>query len=195
MTAISQDLMHQEDITNLVKDAYAGLESGGGVESVDWAYSAEELAELPAGARDWALGVGNPVRYAGLRPGETVLDVGSGGGIDSILSGRRVSPGGHVIGLDILPEMTARAAEHAAQAGVAEVCEFRVGQMESIPLPDASVDVAISNGVINLSPRKSRVMAELFRIIRPGGRFCVSDLVVENELPPEMLTNGAAWAG
>ena len=195
MTAISQDLMHQEDITNLVKDAYAGLESGGGVECVEWAYSAEELAELPAGARDWARGVGNPVEYAGLRPGETVLDVGSGGGIDSILSARRVSPGGHVIGLDILPEMAARAAEHAAQAGVAEVCEFRVGQMESIPMPDASVDVAISNGVINLSPRKSRVMAELFRVIRPGGRFCVSDLVVENELPPEVLTNGAAWAG
>ncbi len=195
MTEVGQDLMQQEAITDLVKNAYAGLDAGGGVESIDWAYSAEELAELPAGARDWALGVGNPVRHADLRPGEIVLDVGSGGGIDSILSARRVSPGGHVIGLDILPEMTARAAEHAVQAGLGGLCEFVVGPMEAIPLPDATVDVAISNGVINLSPRKSRVMAELFRVIRPGGRFCVSDLVVENELPPEVLTNGAAWAG
>lgn len=190
-----QDLMHQDEITQLVKDAYAGLETGGGVEAVEWAYSVEELAELPPGARDWALGVGNPVPHAELRPGETVLDVGSGGGIDSILSARRVSPGGHVIGLDILPEMIVRAGEHAFQAGVGEICEFRLGQMEAIPLPEASVDVAISNGVINLSARKSRVMAELHRVIRPGGRLCVTDLVVEHELPPEILANGAAWAG
>lgn len=195
MIPVRHDLMQQAEITNLVKEAYGELTTGGGVEAVEWAYSAEELAEVPGGARAWALGVGNPVRHAQLRPGETVLDVGSGGGIDSILAARRVSPGGHVIGLDILHEMTARAAEHAAEAGVADICEFRIGQMEAIPLPDASVDVAISNGVINLSPRKSRVMAELFRVIRPGGRFCVSDLVVENELPPEVLTNGAAWAG
>ncbi len=195
MTATDQDLMHQEEITNLVKDAYGSLTSGGGAESIDWAYSAEELAELPDGARGWALGVGNPVRRAALQPGETVLDVGSGGGIDSILSARRVSPGGRVIGLDILPEMAERATGNAVAAGYAEVCEFIVGQMEAIPLPDASVDVVISNGVINLSPQKSRVMAELFRVIRPGGRFCVSDLVVENELPPEVMTSGAAWAG
>lgn len=197
MTAIHQrtDLMQQAEITGLVKDAYGELTTGGGVECIDWAYSPEELAEIPVGARNWALGVGNPVRHAQLRPGETVLDVGSGGGIDSILAAHRVSPGGHVIGLDILPEMTARGSEHAAAAEVADVCEFRIGQMEAIPLADASIDVAISNGVINLSPRKSRVMAELFRVIRPGGRFCVSDLVVENDLPPEVLTNGAAWAG
>lgn len=195
MTAIGRDLMHQEEITELVKDAYGELESGGGIAAIEWAYSDEELAEVPVGARDWALGVGNPVRHAALRTGETVLDIGSGGGIDSILSARRVSPGGHVIGLDILPQMVSRAGEHAAEAGLSAVCEFRIGQMEAIPLPDASVDVAISNGVINLSPRKSRVMAELYRVIRSGGRFCVSDLVVENELPPEVLTNGAAWAG
>jgi SAM-dependent methyltransferase len=194
MTA-ETDLLHQEDVTELVKTAYANLDQGGGFLAIEHMYSAAELEPLPLAAIDWALGVGNPVRHAGLQLGETVLDVGSGGGIDSILAARHVGPDGNVVGLDILPEMTARAAEHARAAGVGDRCSFVVGQMEAIPLPDASVDVVISNGVINLSPRKARVLAELFRTLRPGGRFCISDLVVETELPPEVLTNGAAWAG
>jgi len=194
MTA-ETDLLHQEDVTELVKTAYANLDQGGGFLAIEHMYSAAELEPLPLAAVDWALGVGNPVRHAGLQLGETVLDVGSGGGIDSILAARHVGPDGNVVGLDILPEMTARAAEHARAAGVGDRCSFVVGQMEAIPLPDASVDVVISNGVINLSPRKARVLAELFRTLRPGGRFCISDLVVETELPPEVLTNGAAWAG
>jgi arsenite methyltransferase len=194
MTA-ETDLLHQEDVTELVKTAYANLDQGGGFLAIEHMYSAAELEPLPLAAVDWALGVGNPVRHAGLQLGETVLDVGSGGGIDSILAARHVGPAGNVVGLDILPEMTARAAEHARAAGVGDRCSFVVGQMEAIPLPDASVDVVISNGVINLSPRKARVLAELFRTLRPGGRFCISDLVVETELPPEVLTNGAAWAG
>jgi len=194
MTA-ETDLLHQEDVTELVKTAYANLDQGGGFLAIEHMYSATELEPLPLAAVDWALGVGNPVRHAGLQLGETVLDVGSGGGIDSILAARHVGPDGNVVGLDILPEMTARAAEHARAAGVGDRCSFVVGQMEAIPLPDASVDVVISNGVINLSPRKARVLAELFRTLRPGGRFCISDLVVETELPPEVLTNGAAWAG
>jgi len=194
MTA-ETDLLHQEDVTELVKTAYANLDQGGGFLAIEHMYSAAELEPLPLAAIDWALGVGNPVRHAGLQLGETVLDVGSGGGIDSILAARHVGPAGNVVGLDILPEMTARAAEHARAAGVGDRCSFVVGQMEAIPLPDASVDVVISNGVINLSPRKARVLAELFRTLRPGGRFCISDLVVETELPPEVLTNGAAWAG
>lgn len=194
MTA-ETDLLHQEDVTELVKTAYANLDQGGGFLAIEHMYSAAELEPLPLAAVDWALGVGNPVRHAGLQLGQTVLDVGSGGGIDSILAARHVGPAGNVVGLDILPEMTARAAEHARAAGVGDRCSFVVGQMEAIPLPDASVDVVISNGVINLSPRKARVLAELFRTLRPGGRFCISDLVVETELPPEVLTNGAAWAG
>ena len=194
MTA-ETDLLHQEDVTELVKTAYANLDQGGGFLAIEHMYSAAELEPLPLAAIDWALGVGNPVRHAGLQLGETVLDVGSGGGIDSILAARHVGPDGNVVGLDILPEMTARAAEHARAAGVGDRCSFVVGQMEAVPLPDASVDVVISNGVINLSPRKARVLAELFRTLRPGGRFCISDLVVETELPPEVLTNGAAWAG
>jgi len=194
MTA-ETDLLHQEDVTELVKTAYANLDQGGGFLAIEHMYSAAELEPLPLAAVDWALGVGNPVRHAGLQLGETVLDVGSGGGIDSILAARHVGPDGNVVGLDILPEMTARAAEHARAAGVGDRCSFVIGQMEATPLPDASVDVVISNGVINLSPRKARVLAELFRTLRPGGRFCISDLVVETELPPEVLTNGAAWAG
>lgn len=194
MTA-KTDLLHQGDVTELVKTAYANLDQGGGFLAIEHLYAAAELEPLPLAAVDWALGVGNPVRHAGLQLGETVLDVGSGGGIDSILAARLVGPAGSVIGLDILPEMTARAAEHARAAGVGDQCRFVVGQMEAVPLPDASVDVVISNGVINLSPRKGRVLAELFRTLRPGGRFCISDLVVETELPPEVLTNGAAWAG
>lgn len=194
MTA-QTDLLHQGDVTELVKTAYANLDQGGGFLAIEHLYAAAELEPLPLAAVDWALGVGNPVRHAGLQLGETVLDVGSGGGIDSILAARLVGPAGSVIGLDILPEMTARAAEHARAAGVGDQCRFVVGQMEAVPLPDASVDVVISNGVINLSPRKGRVLAELFRTLRPGGRFCISDLVVETELPPEVLTNAAAWAG
>jgi ubiquinone/menaquinone biosynthesis C-methylase UbiE len=141
-----------------------------------------------------ALGVGNPVRAAGLRPGETVIDLGCGGGIDTILAAHAVAPGGKAIGLDMLPEMLEVAARNAAAAGVTNV-EWLPGEIEAIPLPEGSVDVAISNGVLNLSPRKSRAFAEIFRILRPGGRMVVADIVVDEDLPPEILTNAAAWAG
>jgi arsenite methyltransferase len=124
-----------------------------------------------------------------------VLDVGSGGGIDTLLAAQRVGPTGRVIGLDALPEMCQRAQEAARAAGVAPWCDLREGEMEAIPLPDEFVDVVISNGVINLSPRKSRAFAEITRVLRPGGRVCVSDLVVNDDLPPEVLSSGPAWAG
>ncbi len=108
---------------------------------------------------------------------------------------RRVGPRGRVIGIDVLDEMLERARANAAAAGVAERCQFLPGQMESIPLPDQSVDVVISNGVINLSPRKSRVLAELYRVLLPAGRLTVCDLILEEELPPELTTSDAAWAG
>src|SRR5512132_630874 len=149
----------------------------------------------PPGAVRWALGVGNPVRYARLEPGQVVLDVGSGGGIDTILAARRVGPEGCAIGLDVLEEMCGRGRRHAAQAGVEGWTEFRRGEMEDIPLPDDSVGVAISNGVLNLSARKSRALAEIYRVLAPGGRICMADLTVEGELPPEVANDQSAWAG
>jgi ubiquinone/menaquinone biosynthesis C-methylase UbiE len=150
---------------------------------------------VPAGAVAWALGVGNPVGRADLRPGEAVVDIGSGGGIDTILAAREVGPTGRAIGIDLLEEMIERATLHAQQAGVDSWTEFQRGEMEAIPLPNESVDVAISNGVINLSARKTRALAEIFRVLTPGGRMCVADLVVDDDLPPEVLTSDAAWAG
>ena len=123
------------------------------------------------------------------------MDVGSGAGADAIIAARVVGPSGRVIGLDILEEMCERGRGHAKQAGVEGWTEFVRGEMEDIPLPDSSVDVVISNGVINLSPRKSRVLAEIRRVLRPGGRLSVADLTVNDELPTELLTNDAAWAG
>jgi arsenite methyltransferase len=195
---MSDDLMFQDQIRDIVRAAYGAITTGAGRAVAQRFYSDEELATVPADAVDWALGVGNPVRHAGLSEGEVVLDIGSGGGIDTVLAAQRVGPTGRAIGLDALLEMCERAQEAAKAAGVAGVaawCEFREGEMEAIPLPDESVDVVISNGVINLSPRKSRAFAEITRVLRPGGRICVSDLVVNDDLPPEVLASGPAWAG
>jgi SAM-dependent methyltransferase len=190
-----RDLMFQDEIKHAVRGAYATISCGAGREVADTLYSAEELAEVPPGAVSWALGVGNPVRYAFLERGQMVLDVGSGGGIDTILAARRVGPDGRAIGLDVLEEMCARARGHAAEAGVDGWTEFALGEMEDIPLPDATVDVVISNGVLNLSSRKSRALAEIFRVLGPGGRICLADLTVEGELPPEVANDQSAWAG
>jgi arsenite methyltransferase len=192
---MTQDLLFQQEIKDSVRKAYSKIPSGGGEPVVRRLYSDEEMAEIPPGAVEWALGVGNPVRHAGLEAGETVLDIGSGGGVDSILAAKRVGPSGRVIGLDILEEMGDRARENARAAGVAGWTEFRQGEMEAIPLENASMDVAISNGVINLSARKTRALAEIFRVLRPGGRVCVADLTIEDDLPPEVLASDAAWAG
>jgi SAM-dependent methyltransferase len=192
---MAQDLLHQEEIKEVVRRAYSALPSGGGRAVVERLYDPEQVSAVPAGAIDWALGVGNPVRSADLAPAQVVLDVGSGGGIDTILAARAVGPTGRAIGIDLLGEMCERARRHAEQAGVSEWTEFRQGEMEAIPLADQSVDVVISNGVINLSARKSRALAEIYRVLRPGGRVCVADLVVDDELPPEVLTSDSAWAG
>jgi arsenite methyltransferase len=192
---MAQDLLHQEEIKEVVHRAYAALPTGGGEAVVRKLYREDQLEAIPQGAIDWALGVGNPLRHACIRPGETVLDVGSGGGIDTILAARAVGPTGRAIGLDLLEEMCERARGHAREAGVDGWTEFVRGEMEAIPLPNASVDVVVSNGVINLSARKSRALAEIHRVLRPGGRICVADLVVEEDLPPEVLTSDSAWAG
>ncbi len=192
---MARDLMFQDEIKEAVHQAYTSISTGGGQAVARRLYSQEELSRVPVGAVDWALGVGNPVRYAFLQPGEAVLDIGSGGGIDTILAALRVGQEGKAIGLDALEEMCERAHRHAAEAGVVGWTEFIPGEMESIPLPDESVDVAISNGVLNLSGRKSRALAEIFRVLRPGGRICMADLTLEGELPPEVANDQSAWAG
>jgi ubiquinone/menaquinone biosynthesis C-methylase UbiE len=187
--------MFQDEIKDAVRGAYAAISSGGGETVARRLYSDEELAEVPAGAVRWSLGVGNPIRYAFLQPGERVLDVGSGGGIDTILAARRVGPSGRATGLDVLEEMCERGRSHAAEASVGGWTEFVRGEMEDIPLPDGSVGVVVSNGVLNLSARKSRALAEIYRVLGPGGRLCLADLTVEGELPPEVANDQSAWAG
>jgi arsenite methyltransferase len=192
---VAKDLMFQQEIKDAVRQAYSAISTGGGEAVARRVYTDDELAEVPAGAVGWSLSVGNPVRYAFLRKGETVLDVGSGGGIDTILAARRVGPEGRAVGLDILEEMCERGRRHAAEAGVEGWTEFVRGEMEDIPLADESIDVVISNGVLNLSARKSRALAEMFRLLRPGGRICMADLTVEGELPQEVANDQSAWAG
>ena len=157
-------------------------------------YEAGQTAGIPAEALLASLGCGNPTALADLKPGETVLDLGSGGGIDVLLSAKRVGPSGKAYGLDMTDEMLDLAMENKEKAGATNV-EFLKGHIESIPLPSNSVDVIISNCVINLSADKGRVLREAFRVLKPGGRFAVSDVVVRGEAPPEVRKNMELWVG
>lgn len=157
-------------------------------------YDAAQTGELPQEAVLASLGCGNPTALAQLNPGETVLDLGSGGGIDVLLSARRVGPSGKAYGLDMTDEMLALAWENQRKAGVENV-EFLKGEIENIPLPDNSVDVIISNCVINLSGDKDRVLREAFRVLKPGGRFAVSDVVTRGEVPADVRQNMLLWVG
>ncbi len=167
------------------------------VDMVRGAYSEAERGELPLLAAEASLGCGNPVALATLSPGEVVLDLGSGGGIDVLLSARRVGPGGKAYGLDMTDEMLELARRNRAEAGV-ENAEFLKGEIENVPLPDEHVDVVISNCVINLSTQKERVIGEAFRVLKPGGRFAVSDVVFlgeKSKLPAGVVRSVELWSG
>lgn len=192
----------KELVTNKYADAAKQVTRGGtaccGGSSCDPItanlYDESQTAALPDEAVKASLGCGNPTALAELRAGETVLDLGSGGGIDVLLSARRVGPTGKAYGLDMTAEMLELARENQRKAGVKNV-EFLKGEIENIPLPENSVDVVISNCVINLSADKGRVLREAFRVLRPGGRFAVSDVVVRGAVPTEIRKNVELWIG
>jgi SAM-dependent methyltransferase len=193
--------MSSNDLKDVVKSKYgkAALRvAAGGASCCDPIssnlYDAAQSSELPASAIQASLGCGNPTALAQLAAGETVLDLGSGGGIDVLLSARRVGPTGKAFGLDMTDEMLALAEENKRKSGLTNV-EFLRGEIESIPLPDASVDVVISNCVINLSADKDRVLSEAFRVLKPGGRFAVSDVVARGDIPDAMRKDMELWAG
>lgn len=156
-------------------------------------YPAPEIDSLPAAATESFAGVGNPFAPGELRPGQSVLDLGCGAGMDSLLAARRVAPTGRVVGIDVVGEMVAKARRNAEAAGASNT-DFRVGRADALPVPDGSADVVITNGVFNLCVDKPRVVAELFRVLRPGGRLRMADILLEPHVTPEELAGKGTWS-
>jgi SAM-dependent methyltransferase len=193
------------DVRDVVRERYGRIASeapaegccGGSIcgstTSLDIGYSEKELSEIPEGA-NLGLGCGNPQGIAALSPGETILDLGSGGGIDCFLAAKAVGDSGWVIGVDMTPQMLARARANAAKSGVRNV-EFRLGEIEHLPVADESIDVVLSNCVVNLSPDKPAVFREAFRVLKPGGRLAISDMVARGPLPAEVRNNLDSYTG
>jgi ubiquinone/menaquinone biosynthesis C-methylase UbiE len=192
--AEKQQTESQADCCAPTQSSCCGPEDAAEINLVSQLYEDPEVDELPSEVTDLSLGCGDPVTLASLKPGQTVLDLGSGGGIDCFLAAKRVGPTGKVIGVDMTAEMIERARANKTKLG-AENVEFRLGEIEHLPTADESVDVIISNCVINLSPDKPQVFREAFRALKPGGRLAVSDIVTDGPLPDVIKNNLAAWAG
>ena len=182
-----------DEATRIVRQSYGAVVPTD-MRVAESLYDPQEIAWLPAPVKNYALGLGNPIRHAALQPGEIVLDIGSGAGIDTFIAARQVRSGGRAIGLDMTPEMLERARANQRILGLTNV-EFREGTMEQIPLGDASVDAIISNGVINLSTEKGQTFRELYRVLKPSGRLVFADSVVNGQLPRSVLDSEAAFAG
>jgi arsenite methyltransferase len=184
----------KDDIRNTVQDYYAErAESSSSCCGSNKLYSPELLINLPDDVSNFSLGCGNPITAAGLQEGEVVLDLGSGGGLDCFLSAKAVGVSGHVIGVDMTPEMLERATKAAEKMGIHNV-EFRHGYLEALPIEDSSIDVVISNCVINLSPDKNLVFSEIFRTLKSGGRLSVSDIVSNGKIPDDILQMKDSWS-
>ena len=197
-------MSENEDIRTVVREKYGEIAEGrrsgcgcggdcGGDVLIQLGYTAEQQAALPEGA-DLGLGCGNPLAHAALKPGETVLDLGSGAGVDCFLAARETGPAGRVIGVDMTPSMLEKARANAAKAGATNV-EFRLGEIEHLPLADATVDCVISNCVVNLSPDKPQVFRVAYRVLKPGGRVLLSDLVLTRPLSPALRQDVALYVG